>query len=622
MFRFRERKEKGDGLRNKKGKAGGGVVQRYSKVPAGGYVPGKGGVAFSHLALERLEELARCVSERSEFFGEGEGHFTKRKVPEGHLLEEGRRESRPGLKVADDEAFALEDSPERVGRFFTTEDVVRHSNGVFESSASLVRFVMDKGNSLVLGSSGKELFSVVPDLSTIDGCVDCSEMAGRIMGATGDLTQAVVFGSDNYEVPSIAESGMTRKAFEGMEAGKSPRESFPEGERFHTPSKSAEVLRETFKETPESVLTERAKFWGVNESACPEVGEAYLKLAPLWDEEEEIGGALGVFGERLERLYGKYGLGKGAKAPEEMIREQTKILWNMHYGAVVARSGSDSVTLENYTWYLRPVKELIAAFERLWLRFGMFRDLVERYFEHKKEEPVLSSAVYILWEEAAGILKFGESVLDEGSDLRKRVCLVREEFKKNLSFSDFREQPYHFKMYGTDKGYSFHEEWSDTLPAGSVTFRVRESYGLHVEELWQTVIGKWRSLGETVAVLGRSECQEWSASLLQRMKEKEAEMEKEYNDRLRSSGELKAVAELKNEALDRIREMALGALADEFSEVVGIAMPGGKKEALQSLRRVRKDCNDAETEQRLEAFASWFGPVYKALDGGRSFLPF
>ena len=230
------------------------------------------------------------------------------------------------LRLSDDGNMAIENS-DLVSRqpkeFYATSTIVRESNLALERVGARVRLV--KGaHALTVVTAWRQviaLYAVTPVFEKLPP-QNCNAMAAQVIG------------SDPIRTSWLAAGGMTAaKKIAGKNA---PSYSLLSGAKTHDPdvyvklealkAKVEEALVEEYVgQLPHSHdIMEREK---INQYAKPGVGEAFM-IGTLGRPTSQNGGTATVLD--LES------------------REQRVLGWGYHFAGVVAVSGNDRVTLENY----------------------------------------------------------------------------------------------------------------------------------------------------------------------------------------------------------------------------------------------------------------------------------
>jgi hypothetical protein len=225
-----------------------------------------------------------------------------------------------GLRVSGNNDMAIEDSDltnRQPKVFYATQAVVDASNRALQATQSRFRLVRD-GNTTVTILTGwwsqTVLGQVTPTLD--NGNADNAPQNCNAMGAA-------VMGWDSQEIVRAAE----RRAV-GAAKRIAPTAG-AEYQRWEDNRNDARDVSEVFNPLAQEYVQNRdswAAWWqGANRYAAPSVGQSYVI----------------------------YTLGDGGPNARGQVRDyesnQVRNLnWSFHFGGVVAKSGDDRVTLENY----------------------------------------------------------------------------------------------------------------------------------------------------------------------------------------------------------------------------------------------------------------------------------
>jgi hypothetical protein len=223
------------------------------------------------------------------------------------------------LRVSDDDNMAIEDTnldQRQPKAFYATQEVVANSNELLRRGNS--RFRLHSGAHSITMLTGwwgtKNLYRVVPrfDNGSPDNAPqNCNSIAARIMGMSPtDLSHE----GENEALESAQRIGGISES-RWIELFRS--DATPEQLMNH-------VANRYVNRRDESVARSR----GTNQYARPEVGDAFGIVT--------IGHAEPVDGHGTVRV-------------RDIRSNNDRVLnWNYHFGGVVARSGSDRITLENF----------------------------------------------------------------------------------------------------------------------------------------------------------------------------------------------------------------------------------------------------------------------------------
>jgi len=227
------------------------------------------------------------------------------------------------LRVSDDGNMAIEHSNLQRRQpkvFFATSGVLAAANLALEKVKSSIRLERGVGQiTLLTGwSSQKQLYAIKPTYLGVRNKnpdllpQNCNAVAALVTGNNSDrlAMSGVPLATAKKIVPEAAET--LKKAFDDRRIPISTVEGLEEDmiRQYARPWDYGPVHRE-----------------GANEFATPDVGEAYM-IASL-GKGTDLGGG-------RARLY------------DYASRKFREVGWRFHFGGVVARSGGDRITLENF----------------------------------------------------------------------------------------------------------------------------------------------------------------------------------------------------------------------------------------------------------------------------------
>jgi hypothetical protein len=251
------------------------------------------------------------------------------------------------------------------------------------------------------------------------------------------------------------------------------------------------VLRDYAMATRDATMASRL---GVNQFAMPDIGESFGTFSNQWRgvTSEQGKGALDLGSEtKKSRKALDKQLGKNVSKPQELLDDSLKLstkklanfrkrVWTWHFATVVARRGTDSVTLENYNRQTTGAQEIEARWEDL-------QQVYSKYAKHMKvpEESKPSVKMPALRE----VLK------------KKQVAFEAAQFEYLRLFDD-KGQRWFFQMYGSplkegDRGLdqSFHTAWTSANDfVNPLTLRVsaaaNESFKFRIIEKLRRAVEK------------------------------------------------------------------------------------------------------------------------------------
>lgn len=320
---------------------GSGVAQPYFQITTRD-------VYTSRRTLRDKRRFRALVSETSGFHAQVKGDS------EFLAGERARIESktRVGLRVSDDCRMAIEDT-DLSGRqpkvFFATDEVVRASNAALESAGSGIRLIQRGQTVRIFSKKNVEyvLRAVYPaphdswwvrEPLRMRANQNCNDVATSVIGIKSD-TQSVVASAPpgtpagistiarqvHYTVADLVAK-VLRKGDTGFVYDTrtvATDEDWKTGQGARKMRQAIDqISREYAKALRRGSADDLLRSWGINRHADPGVGEAFV----IHSVAAESGGRITDWDS-----------GRSFAPP-----------WPYHWGGVVAKSGSDVVTLENY----------------------------------------------------------------------------------------------------------------------------------------------------------------------------------------------------------------------------------------------------------------------------------
>jgi hypothetical protein len=316
-------------------------------------------------------------------------------------------EASPLLRVSNDRSMAV---PALAGAesktFFATPAKIAESNDLLHNAGAPLRLAQGAGEirlSNGINPFGPTLSGVTPNLANVvNDSSECGAFARNILGAPVENAETIAAGIVT-QVPGL-----------GI-----------------TPGRDALVNAAVGGQDPATI--------GANRNANPEVGEAF----GIYARNPVLGAGL------MAAIWG------GVLAVRNKISAaQPHLLWGEHWAGVVAKSGSDVVTLENYN---RAIADA---------------DLAEARAEEDFKELVGTGGIGAYVANTAVY-----ATLPAENWLARVARLGRNYMKSAVQIGDIAGHyanwvdRWYFQMYGA-AGQSFHDAWKNSLP-DSVTFKTR-----------------------------------------------------------------------------------------------------------------------------------------------------
>lgn len=239
----------------------------------------------------------------------------------------------PPLLVSEDSNLAVEDT-DQPKAFYATEAIIAQSNQTLEAVGTPFRLYREQGSITVPTSDGgtKKLYMTLPEnqedetrgLDMMSPHL-CNEISAKIMNS-GDGGKSAVVGDelpggalaeDLNETAKVAHIGhakaMGKDAYKSKDTSHSVSDSMAQGN-----AREAHGLSKADRARYDQVM----RSFGLNEGASPDVGGAFVTASMGWKDLKS---------------------GKDFSNPANAAG-----YWVYHWGGVVARSGNDVITLENY----------------------------------------------------------------------------------------------------------------------------------------------------------------------------------------------------------------------------------------------------------------------------------
>ena len=201
---------------------------------------------------------------------------------------------------------------------------------------------------------------------------------------------------------------------------------------------------------------------GINAGAEADVGEGYVIF-----QADDMPGDVAI--DHYLRAIDQRAAGLALTAQEQ---ETLKQKWGYHYAGIVAKVGSDAVSLENYNRGTVANWALDDEYARQIQAVGDLRAHLTHLFNTGRTIPSIPK-LRMDWfrqvKKELDDLGVGATVAQQNA----RAALQGVQTKiagTEVGASDL----YHFKMYGTGGGQSFHEQWEGAVES-PMTLRVRQS---------------------------------------------------------------------------------------------------------------------------------------------------
>ncbi|BDD11403.1 hypothetical protein FUAX_38350 (plasmid) [Fulvitalea axinellae] len=367
----------------------------------------------------------------------------------------------PALKVGDNGDLALEDT-RKPKLFYANEDQLEASNKALKTNGSPIGFKALPDSALAVPDKDGTLRTLQAVAPTVDGEIvrtinemssDCGKFAFRMIG--GDMAEFLTVilapygNSESESCFDISAEKVSSLVFPFNQAtyahtaidldGLSRRiwldENMPS--MFH-PGKE-EVIR-------------RKQAYGYDEYTLPKPGESY-RATPSIIESSARRGTMAP-DKYLKRVLAKLADWKPPTEIEALkVEPLRKIYWNMHNAAVVAKSGTDTVTIENETMLSYTMMWFTDTMHRMLKLSESLREALIDFCQTRSEQiPEDRSKEYAL-------LKRFSEVMSEREGLEQN--LERHLRELNSEVRNLESCPegglYWFQMYGNGEGKNFYD---------------------------------------------------------------------------------------------------------------------------------------------------------------------
>ncbi|MCG8474480.1 MAG: hypothetical protein MI784_03240 [Cytophagales bacterium] len=309
-------------------------------------------------------------------------------------------------------------------------------------------------------------------------------------------------------------------------------------------------------------IDRQSSFLGLNQHACPKVGEGYLQygsrefaffLLRCADQSKN-------YVEFLKRE--QYNRGVPVNP-----REPMKVNWNLHWANVVAVSGNDRLTYEYAEPNLQVFYKKMEAFRQLYFEHEDFRGAVDKLI---KDDPSGLHNLMPATLQEKYFLRIAKAAKNEFSLGARTVEGIDHFLSLDFSYlKDKKEVPGFFRMYGKGE-QSFYQQFTKKVSAPNFTFVVRQKARLY----WVRDVQSYMLKAENIANIIRQsgfERHRRFAAVFGRATELAKEIES-VKDRVESLGGRENVIRKKahwsrmlKELLEELGKQTCGLLSSEYS---------------------------------------------------------
>ncbi|BDD06806.1 hypothetical protein [Aureibacter tunicatorum] len=465
-------------------------IQCYRLIDPSKYDFSSSSLFFHRQKIHREKHLGDYIDEQSHFEqnrDEVVEYFQRKRMRDGKVLKKENhpclRMDMPALKVAESFEMAIEASPHHKKLFYASPDTVEQSNKKLSSNEVELRLITDPSHILqVTDESGKqhELLATFAakqgkKTKTLGRSSDCGIFMEEIIGRGMSHTLTTIFESEQLSkewTDSPAYNWKMQDKFSWL------LRRCPEDCDIPNPLEFLECLNDDAQENHSDAQTPydscMLKSLGVNEYALPEIGEAFM-MAGFEEKDEIINGFdfqtyMDQVHKGLKMHHMDFNWENWDRVPNECFVFNR---WNNHFAGVVAKSGHDMITLENYNRLDEDSTEVIGAFNRMIMKSKEAQDLFKEFLDASQEK-FANNAL----ERRCLISKFSQHIRKMrhcSQELKKEFESFNEELKSFHMAQQVKEELFYFEMYGAQPEQTFHETYFDHTQGDALTFRIKES---------------------------------------------------------------------------------------------------------------------------------------------------
>ncbi|MCG8474648.1 MAG: hypothetical protein MI784_04110 [Cytophagales bacterium] len=469
------------------------VVQFYHAVSSAGYFPVTQKAYFEHLSYQKLRILSMEQKIRTLFdFQNSYLHPQKRMIAThagtGEKLLETESESSlyslPSLRVADRGDLAVEDTDDKARVFYASEERIEESNSMLKRKKSPISLQAKPDVALAVPDRRGILHFVQLVLPALAGQIDeflagvsdCGKFALHVLGrAKMEMVAVVLKSFEGEEMPehiAVNYGDLRRLTTRLYRIALSER-----GLELNDLASSVRLGGLMVDQScflPQEDWDGNYRQFGIDRYALPDLGELFRIMMPykLGTEAEKATWKKEVtVSEYVELLHRTVlGLSRPAKEALEVSEELfTKILWNMHNAAVIAQSGTDRVTLENWPFSAMLRSGFLGLFDQQLLALEDFQQELAGFCDNVGEN-IPSNRPHRL----EFFLRFVKTEILEQreaeQDWKRKIRMMLQDFEKLKGQSE--ENLWGFFMYGLESGQTFYEQQKDGIPEGGNTLRI------------------------------------------------------------------------------------------------------------------------------------------------------
>jgi hypothetical protein len=446
------------------------------------------------------------------------------------------------MLVADDQQMAIQDTSGEPKEFYATREVIERSNSMLETAGSVVGLHIHTDNSILLQRGGSPLNMVRPYLKHSEPddiprfAVNCNVLASQITRASMAEYEFVLTDETGENSKRFSVEGNSSAAIRSLADYLSTRSNLPSRKAAKKTITSMIGTKDLEGEAPQiRNINSNAPRLGANENASPEVGEAYATFSH--------------------------------RPPIDWGRKSLNHHWGYHFASVVAKSGEDAITLENYRRETELKHSLLTFLldQRRELDEEIAKALREVLNEHSGEEQTSRSK---LWRELA---------IKHLLDKETKMCRLFQSMSKQAA--DVAAQLWFFRMYGSKRKQTFHHIQSKSGSfSNPITLRVREYQRRHRLEVMV--------LQEAIKELHRNRFASDTEKIYDDLAERLERTEKQFSARMQQAKDDEALASVVRECEQELAELK-GLVDGERAE--GMAKARAAAEEVKREEATRED---------------------------------
>ncbi|MFO0751256.1 MAG: DUF4157 domain-containing protein [Myxococcota bacterium] len=381
------------------------------------------------------------------------------------------------LDVSDDKNMAIQPAGQ-VQEFFAKSGLVDGWNKQLAGGGTQIQLAEQDGGVKVAGETLKQVKPTY-DGEALTRLVfnECLHFANIVLGRKFDTTgYKAIF--ENAETQDTKTTELDSNDVNDTARHLMGKSNDVGDIREKGKGKDKYVGKDYGKKLGKGKLDERAKQLGVNQYANPEVGEAYVTYSVRSDKKGTKGGETDYTGrddkkkQPKKKSQPKPKKNEIQKLGKQAFEEKSskKGAWDMHYAGVVAKSGADRVTLEDYN-----------RNEEISLLHDQVREALKVQYAKDLEGVDLLNTPGVL----ISTLQMKLHNLDFG--------VAKDLANKALKGGD--GGTWYFKMFGPHVGQSFHErehQAGDTVNPLTLRLGRRDTDTKATEEIEKQRLAKQR----------------------------------------------------------------------------------------------------------------------------------